>query len=302
MVEPQQQQSTFKNTEAERHTAADHVKQSRKVSGLQDVQLKRLYHSWEPRRRSHRSQVSHIIHWLSHRSVTWEQPSRPTDSEPEGGRMATGHSKSVERAQRQNLLGSSKSWRTATGGFKSFFQMHNGTTSWFYLLTCKTKKRNFLLCIWQNSWGLRCFFLQFLPSYMRITGKLQNKPRLPCFLSQRSTQQLQAVFLSPHPRTHRGHRSSADAVTAAPTARDKAVSAFLLWTLLSELIVSDNNMIWVKSFQQATLRYKCVNISTKVIFIHLSFYSFLTLESILQWNKQILFSSHPLLVPARDWL
>lgn len=76
--------------------------------------------------------------------------------------------------------------------------------------------------------GSSLFFLQFLPSYMRITGKLQNKPRLPCLLSQRSTQQLQAVFLSPHPRTHRGHRSSADAVTAAPTARDKAVSAFLL--------------------------------------------------------------------------
>lgn len=144
-------------------------------------------------------------------------------------------------------------------------------------------------------------------------------PSVPTFLHENyreATEQAQAPLLSlseehpaaasclpvPSPPHTQRTQEQCWCSNSSSTARDKAVSAFLLWTLLSELIVSDNNMIWVKSFQQATLRYKCVNISTKVIFIHLSFYSFLTLESILQWNKQILFSSHPLLVPARDWL
>lgn len=202
--------------------------------------------NWEARRRSHSPQVSHLIHWLSHHHMSHE-------SSPAG----------VQTARRRRKAGwqggTANQWREPKGktfweaaraegqqqglnpSFRYMTELHPDFMSWFV-----RKKYNFSLHIWQNSWAF--FFSPSVPTFLHQNYREATEQALtPCFPSQRSTQHLQAVFLSPQPRAQRT-QEQCWCSNSSSSARDKAVSAFLLWTLL----ISVNNIIWIKSFSLPT--------------------------------------------------
>lgn len=98
-----------------------------------------------------------------------------------------GHSRS-QSGWRQNLSGSSRNWRRATWGFKSFFQagcwMCNCNIFIWFVILCvliRKKKCNFLLSLGQNP---KAFFFFTAPTFLHQYYKAvseQASPSSPAF-------------------------------------------------------------------------------------------------------------------------